>query len=215
VIVSAGTTGTSSGTTGTSSTGPATITGVILQLDPVAPPPLNDYITIYDFIEKAPTAFWLTNEHGLQFPGTQEDSRGFALLLHNATLEDNKVYSKVLEMHPPWKTDSMIRGVYNDLLHGDTYTPQAGDHFTAKVGFLKGATSGDVKFKVMIRFDDDRRFTGDEIHKTYDGTLTPIVVPLATYRGKKINIELEVLANNTDAKQDWAVWVDPKITRQY
>ncbi len=174
------------------------------------PPGMLLVTTVYDFIAKAPTAYW-TSSVNLTFPGSQSDSNGFALVLSDKTLEDDQVYTEVLEMHPKWTTGGFISGAYTEM--ADTYTVQSNDHFFAKVGFLKGANAGNVNFKVMIRTTSGENVWVADVTKVYDGTLTTINVPLSAYAGKKADFILSVEANNANAAQAWAVWVTPKITR--
>jgi len=56
----------------------------------------------YDFIDQAASAYWSSGAGNLPFPGSDSDSRGFALYRNNWQLEDNKTWTKVLETHPQW-----------------------------------------------------------------------------------------------------------------
>ena len=233
VIVSSGTTSTTdifSGTTGTSTDtqhnqlnpsgtiteqGPTTFvgsdtsTGPAPQFGPVYATPYAS--NAYDFITHASEASWYNGPDGLTFPGSMGESQGYVLVLNNATLEDNKAYAKVLETHPEWVTNGKINGAYRSM--SDTYTIMPTDHFVTKVGFLKGATAGNVKFTVMMWPQRGLPPTIAAVTKVYDGSLTTIDVPLSDYVGQKWYFILSVYANNEGAKQDWAVWVNPRITR--
>jgi hypothetical protein len=205
VIVSSGTTDTSTGAT--------TPTIPAMQFIPATP-----FVTPqYDFITNAPEADWATDTQHLTFPGSQGDNKGYVLVLNNATLEDSQVYKKVLETHPQydlppdWRT---FGSIWSKYYLPDTYTIQANDHFYAKVGFLKGATVGDVTFKVIFQdFRTMKTYNIASVTKRYDGTLTTIDVPLTDCAGKKCFVNLRVEANKVNATQDWAVWVTPRIVR--
>ena len=93
-----------------------------------------------------------------------------------------------------------------------TYTVQSSDHFYSKVGFIKGAAAGDVRFRVMIRTDAGNTWIAD-VSKVYNGSLTTIDIPLSAYAGHKADFILRVDANNTSATQDWATWIGTSITR--
>jgi hypothetical protein len=174
------------------------------------PPLLLLPITVYDFVAQAPTASWMSVGNNLTFPGLDTDNRGFALWRNNVTLEDNAVYAQVLETHPQWVTSGIVQGAY--VAMASSYTVQANDHFYSQVGFIKGASAGDVRFKVMIRTDAGNVWIAD-VTKTYSGALRTIDIPLSAYAGKKADFILDVDANNPNATQDWAVWVNTKITR--
>jgi hypothetical protein len=165
--------------------------------------------TVYDFVAQAPTASWESNTT-LPFPGLDTDNRGFALWRTNATLEDDKVYTQVLETHPQWVTGGLIQGAYIQM--ASSYTVQANDHFYSQVGFIKGASAGNVRFKVMIRTTAGNVWIAD-VTKPYNGSLATIDVPLSAYVGKKADFILDVDANNANATQDWATWVNASIYR--
>jgi hypothetical protein len=224
VIVASGTTGTSAGTSGSfidpngtipeqntaTFVGSDTATDPALQFGPVYAAPYAS--NAYDFTTHASEAIWVVNSGDcLTFPGSKGESQGYVLVLNNATLEDDKAYAKVLETHPKWVTDGIIIGSYSGM--HDTYTIMPSDHFYAKVGFLKGATAGNVVFNVRIQQAVGFPKTIAEVTKTYDGSLTTIDVPLSDYVGQKAYFSLGVAAKNEGAKQDWAVWVNPRITR--
>lgn len=160
---------------------------------------------------KAPDANWGSGGGGLTFPGADTDNKGFAIWRNNATLEDDKVYSQVLETHPQWITGGTIWGTYVGLY--DTYKVQASDHFYSKVGFIKGAAAGNVRFKVMIRTESSGNIWIADVNKVYNGSLTTIDVPLSAYAGQKADFILRVEANNANAQQDWATWIGTSITR--
>jgi hypothetical protein len=65
-------------------------------------------------------------------------------------LEDNRTYDKVQETHPQWVDNGFIYGIYLEVWDLG-YKVKAGDRFSAKVGFIKNANAGNVKFHVMIR----------------------------------------------------------------
>ena len=189
-----------------SSSGPAIPVNPNLHL-----PPFTLITTAYDFMARASTASWGSGAGTLTFPGSQADSNGFALLLNNATLEDNVVQTQVLETHPQWVTGGTIWGLYSEMF--TTYKVQSTDHFYAKVGLLKGATAGNVRFRAMIRTETSGNIWIADVAKTYNGSLTTIDVPLSAYAGQKADFILRVEANTANAGQCWAVWVNPKITR--
>lgn len=132
-------------------------------------------------------------------------------MLNNVTLEDNQVYGKALETHPKWATGGQITGVYYDM--EETYIVQSTDRFYSKVGFMQGASAGDVYYVVMIQPQNKAAEVLTTLNKTYGGSLKTIDMPLSAYVGKKAKILLVVEAKSPNASQCWAVWVEPKIIR--
>ena len=163
--------------------------------------------TFYDFVANADKAIWQSSAGTLPFPGSTSDSRGFALWRLNYSMEDNLTYSKVVETHPEWKDKvGYIKGAYPEI------TVPQGAKLELKIGFLKGATGTDgVNFKVF--FDMGQPITIFDKKKEYTGTLDTASIDLSNYQGKqgKFILYASVYATST---QDWACWVDAKITTQ-
>jgi hypothetical protein len=165
---------------------------------------------LYDLLERSPGADWMSSATWLlNWGGATNDENGFACYQTNVKLEDGNTYSKVLETHPPWVDNSRIRGDFER----DHFTVPEGARFTAKVGFIDGATATDgVKF--FVSFTDTNGIIYDfpkngHLAK-YDGTLDELNLDLSSITGKHGYFSLGVNAAGTSA-QDWAVWVDPKI----
>jgi len=161
--------------------------------------------TFYDFVINADKAVWQSGAGTLPFPGSISDSRGFALWRLNYSMEDNLAYSKVLETHPEWKDKTgYIKGTYPEM------TVPLGAKLELKVGFLKGATGTDgVNYKVL--FDMGQPITLFDRNKKYTGTLDSATIELSNYQNKKGKFILYVSVLATSA-QDWACWVDARIT---
>lgn len=161
--------------------------------------------TFYDFIQNANQAIWQSGSGILPFPGSSSDSRGFAIMLSNASLEDNKTYPKVLETHPEWKDKTgYITGTYPEIT-----IPQSAK-LELKLGFLNGATGTDgVKYRVY--FDMGQPVLIFERNKAYTGIVDTATVDLSNYQSKKGKFILYVSVLATSNK-DWACWIDSKIT---
>jgi len=167
---------------------------------------------LYDLLEKAPGAYWVSGAGGPLWDVGLSDNRGFACYRTNIKLEDGNTYSKVLETHPQWVNDGWISGAYPNL--SNTITIPDGAKFTAKVGFIKVATATDgVYFRV--RFYDGSTWyyitSYSGTHATNDGGLNNFNIDLSSIVGKTGQIFLQVAAAGTST-QDWAVWVNPQIT---
>jgi hypothetical protein len=165
-----------------------------------------DVTFLYDILAEASDYQWTTSAGNIDFGGSLSDSRGFATYRTNIKLEDGNVYSKVLETHPEWKSGGWIAG-----LSTSNITIPDGAKFTAKVGFIDGATATDgVKFYVRFYYEGTS-YTYAPIDAAYDGVLTDINLNLNLLYGKTARIQILVYAGPSSA-QDWAVWVNPKIT---
>ncbi len=178
------------------------------------------YVTnlVYDFMEGAPGAHWVNRNEPLSFGGELNDSRGFATFRDDIILEDGETYSRVLETHPEWvDLNTAMGGAYiSGIFPNDSDKIQipAGARFTAKVGFIDGLTLTDGVNFVIEFYDGSTYYRLNDahgIHCANDGALDTLDIDLSSIAGKSGQVILIVRAGSTSA-QDWAVWVDPKIT---
>ena len=165
---------------------------------------------LYDLLAKAPDAYWYSGDGGPLWDVGLSDNRGFACFRTNIKLEDGNTYPKVLETHPQWINDGRISSEYPDL----SITIPDGARFTAKVGFIKGATATDgVNFRMQF-YDGSRWYffpSYSGYHATYNGALDSLNIDLSSIVGKTGRICIGVKAESS-SDQDWAVWVNPQIT---
>ena len=160
--------------------------------------------SVYDFVQSASSASWSSGAGALPFPGSTSDSRGFALNLVDAQLEDDSTYPSVLESHPQWVTDGYITGVY------PPQTIAQGTQLRVKTGFLKGATGSDgVNFEVVLDVNQVQHSLVN-LHSSYDGELDEATVDLSQYAGQTGRFILTVKAGKSSG-QDWAVWAEAKV----
>ena len=164
------------------------------------PSPLAE---LFNFHDKAGSALWTSTSGSLTYPGSAGDNKGFVVLQDGQKLHDNNAYNRILETHPTWVTGGFIQGLYTV---GEI---KPGDRFRARVGFLYGAgvTEGQVTF--IIRGGDGT--TVGSFGATRRDAILQIDLDLAPLSGKTNQIILRVEANNTDAAQDGACWVNPRI----
>lgn len=163
-----------------------------------------------DFIAQAGSASWSSGAGSLPFPGSDGDSRGFALYRDDWQLEDDSTRARALETHPQWVSNGWIMGVYPEM------TVPSGAELKATVGFFKGATGSDgVTFEV--KFEEFLGLTvAPKIHSvvsrgaTYDGELDYITTALDSLAGKTGNFVLYVNAGQSSG-QDWAAWAEARI----
>ncbi len=168
-------------------------------------------VVMYDFIAKANTASWRSGAGTLPFNGSSSDHRGFVRWLSNATLENDNKYtnSKVLETHPQWVNYGYIEGRYAV----PNYTAMKDDFFYAWVGLLKGASAGNVTFRVYITPSGSTPKLIASVVDTYDSKLKMIKVPLSAWRGKRISYFTLRADAGSSPSQDWAVWASASIYR--
>jgi hypothetical protein len=170
--------------------------------------------TVYDFVDRANHALWTGYPSGvtLPFPGSDIDSRGFALWRSGATMEGGTTVGRCLETHPQWVDNGSIQGTYTELYSPIGYVVNSRDRFQATVGLLQGAAAGNVRFKVMVRPEGGTNQWIADIVDAYGDGLKQIDVGLASWAGKRADFILEVHANGSSG-QDWACWVSAKILR--
>jgi len=167
--------------------------------------PVGAAIPVLDLYTLASQARWTSTAGALPFNGPDTDSRGFVRALGHTTLIDGAAYDSVLMTHPNWAAGGYIRGSYELTI------PAGATAFSAKVGFLPGATASDgVTVRATLR-------EPGRIHGLATRSLMPGhgVVELSatipeTWRGKVVTLDLRVEAG-TSPTQDWLVWVAPSI----
>jgi hypothetical protein len=164
----------------------------------------------YDFVTEASSASWSSAAGNLPFPGSDSDSRGFALYRDNWQLEDNNTWPRALETHPQWVSKGWIMGVYPQV------TVPSNAELKVTVGFFKGATASDgvtfeVKFEEFLGLQMAPKVYPIFSHvATYDSKLDSIVEELSSIEGKTGNFVLSVNAGQSSG-QDWAAWAEAKI----
>lgn len=164
----------------------------------------------YDFITEAPNASWSSGAGSLPFPGSDSDSRGFALYRDNWQFEDNSTWARALETHPQWVSNGWIMGVYPQMI------VPSNAKLKITVGFFKGATVSDgvtfeVKFEEFLGLTVAPKIYSILSHgATYDGKLDSIVEELSSLEGKTGNFILYANAGQSSG-QDWAAWAEAKI----
>jgi len=168
----------------------------------------------FDLYTRAESAEWTSCDSpcgdviSLSFGGPDNDPDGFVMYRSGLELEDGSIPARILETHPKWVNDGSIRGLF------PVYKVLAGDHLVTKLGFLAKANgtcgTGDVIFKIRYKESGATEALGSWPN-TCDGTLESVDIDLSSLVGHSVQFELVVLANGS-AGQDWAVWVNPKVT---
>jgi hypothetical protein len=168
----------------------------------------------YNLVARAPYALWSNDlEMNLPFQGSDVDSRGFARVRDSARMEDGRAHTNVLQMHPRWAANTTISGAFHLLI-----PPRA--TFTAKIGFLEGATGTDgVTFTVT--WIPLRTYAGPppptivngylgRWTARYDRALESVEVDLTHLAGQR-GLLLLLVSSGPSSGQDWAAWVAPVV----
>jgi hypothetical protein len=162
-------------------------------------------LTSLDLYSLAPNATWASTAGQLSFGGATNDNRGFARRLSQAAMSDGATYQKVLQTHPPWVSGGTITGKFQVRL------PAAATRFSAKIGFLNGATQSDgVNAKVSLKGAKGikdlavRRIMPNQGVVAFNATIPE------DWRNQDVTVLLIVQAGQTSA-QDWFAWIAPTI----
>jgi hypothetical protein len=167
-----------------------------------------------DFIARASGAAWRSGAGALPFPGPDNDTRGFALIrngvyqLSDGTpcrLEDGTAPT-YLETHPEWVASGYVEGTYT--LPAPII---AGDHFRAKIGFIRCAVlAGDAYFSVTVIRPNGTSAQVANVHDIASDDIMPLIdVDLTPYVGST-KIALRVTRNGNTG-QPWATWAAPRV----
>lgn len=188
-----------------------TLTGVISKVDTVkivTPVVLLQNVD-FNFVDKASTARWGSSKP-ISFGGAGS-SNGWARVIDSVRAEDNKDYTKVLQMSPEVKANGFVYGEYK------VKVPPKGK-FLATVGFTHGHGSSDgATLSVQVRPPPvgRRRFPWRQVLTktiTNNNKLDAIEVDLSAYANKAVDIRLVVNARS-QAKDDMVLWIAPRIVK--
>jgi hypothetical protein len=159
----------------------------------------------FDMHTRATEATWASAAGGLTFPGTDGDTKGFAMYRNSQALEDSSNPTKILLMHPQAVNNGEITGIYR------SYTVVTGEHFKSRIGFLGACDGGDVIF--LLKYREAGVLKDPPLGRwsdTCDGAMKDVDVDLKDIAGKTVEFALIVQANGS-ATGDKAVWVSPRI----
>ncbi len=174
--------------------------------------PITGTTVKYNFVNQMCSATWTSEAGVLPCPGANNDDRGFVLSLADPRLETGaQAGVQALETHPLWSSNAnwagngSIKGVYPAV------NIQSGDHFVAQVGCLHGGASCDVQFNLRYDAGSGVQPLG-QWNEVYDNSVRTLDIDLSALNGKAVQFILLVDAN-TNAGQDWALWIAPRIVR--
>ncbi|PWB77366.1 MAG: hypothetical protein C3F07_02270 [Anaerolineales bacterium] len=164
-------------------------------------------VTGYDLAANLCDANWRNADKKLPCPGTDGDKDGFAIVMDKPRMEDGDVRGIGLLTHPQQVRDGLIIGKYAPI------TIQQGDHFRALIGCLYKANDCNMIFKLDYQIGDNQIRSLGQWHEIYEGEYFPIDIDLSFLSGQNVRFILTVFANGS-AHEDYALWVNPRITRQ-
>ena len=150
-------------------------------------------------------AKWSNASASLPCPGTQS-SAGFVTKLDASKTEaGDPTNALTIETHPEWVNDGVINGKFPEI------TIQNGQRFMSQIGCVDQRTNCSVKFRVSYQVEGGSVQVLNEWTKKYDGKMISVNEDLSSLAGKKVAILLTVTANGVPT-QDWAIWVNPRIS---
>lgn len=161
----------------------------------------------YNFAENYCQAYWETASGRLPCPGKANRSTGFVLLLNDPKLEGRHENEATLWVHPEMISDGWISGTYPPL------GIQAGDHFKAETGCLKGYPLCYITFQIAMIDPEGQKEIIKEWDEFYDGTSTLVDIDLSPLAGKTVSFILTVIGSGTP-EQNAAFWFLPQIQQQ-
>jgi hypothetical protein len=126
-------------------------------------------------------------------------------LLSNAHLENRREDEPTLWVHPNDERYGWIEGTF------PIYEVEAGDHFMAWIGCLKGYDRCNLTFYLEYMDTDGKVYRLDEWVETYDGDVTKIDIDLSDLEGESLRFILGVEANTKNVDDAQGFWFVPRI----
>ena len=164
--------------------------------------------TTYDFMTNACSAAWSSGAGALPCPGTDGDSRGFAIPVTSPQLENGTIDPNPgVIVNPQQVSGGYIQGVY------PAYTVQSGDHFQGIVNCTYNSPSCYVNFRLMYQIGSGPVQTFWSFNERYDGLYYRFNIDLSSLAGQSVNFILytaDVSGHGTPSG-DRAEWVETKI----
>ena len=164
----------------------------------------------FDFTAKANEAAWSSGAGGLTFPGTDGDTKGFALTGQAWVYEDNTTPQSPILVGPQNITNGFVQGIY------PAFTVQKGDTFQTSLGCERQSTSCYVQFRLAYQKDTGPITTLFQFNERWEGlTKPPSVRPvnLDFLAGQSVKFILYMSAYGSPIG-DRAIWGNPVIVRQ-
>ncbi|HLA06978.1 MAG TPA: NBR1-Ig-like domain-containing protein [Anaerolineales bacterium] len=164
----------------------------------------------YDFVAKAGEAKWSSGAGNLPFPGSETDSRGYALTGLHWIYEDYSSPQSSMLVAPQNITNGFIQGVYPE------FTVERGDTFQTQLGCELQATSCYVQFRLAYQKELGPITTLFQFNEKWEGLTKPASfkpVNLDMLAGQKVKFYLVLTAFGSPIG-DRALWGNPVIVRK-
>ncbi|MFN8461424.1 MAG: NBR1-Ig-like domain-containing protein [Anaerolineales bacterium] len=178
-----------------------------VEINVVGTPTTN---VAYDFVAKAGEAKWSSLAGPLNFPGTDGDSKGFALTGSKFVYEDNTTPAASILVAPQNITNGYIQAEY------PAFAVQKGDVFQTELGCEVSAKSCYVQFRLAYKINDsDSPITIFQFNERWEGLRKPASVRpvnLDLLAGKNVKFILYMSAYGSPVG-DRALWGNPAIVR--
>lgn len=162
----------------------------------------------YDFASNACSGTWFSGAGQLPCPGTDGDSKGFALKLASAKLETGATDPRpTILTFPQNVSNGYIQGFF------PAFKVQNGDRFRSTIGCEGGSTLCYVAYRLDYQTGSDPIATlwGPFLER-YEGQTFNVDVDLTPLAGRDVKFILTALAVGP-AAGDRALWVGPHIFR--
>ena len=170
---------------------------------PMQAPPV---VRSYSFFKYAGQAQWSSAAGPLAFPSGAAGGNGSVKALSSARLSTGNEAVKLLVTQPQPRRSGWIKGSYPEMTLGPNL------RFKAVAGFLEGSRLSDgATFDLWV-------FQGKQGKRLLRQQVTPqqyvsLDVDLSAWAGKTVSFRLSVLAG-PDGRDDWAVWVLPRLVEE-
>jgi hypothetical protein len=161
----------------------------------------------YDFLANYCEAEWENGSRDLPCPGSEGDNSGFVITLNSPKMEDGRSVGNGLLTHPEKTNDGMIRGQYPN------FRVETGDRFQATIGCLEKANDCDLIYRLQYQIGNGDVKTLGQWREVYEGDYYSVNIDLSFLNGERVKFILTVLANGS-SHEDFALWINPRITRQ-
>ena len=161
----------------------------------------------YDFSANASSASWSSGAGALPFPGTDGDSKGFALKLDAPKFESGLVLGNPgLLVAPQNVFNGFIQGAYPAI------RVESGDRFQATIGCEFGATNCYVSYHLNYQIGNGPIKTLWTFRERYEGLTFNVNLNLDSLAGQDVKFILFISAYGSSTG-DRALWGNPIISR--
>ena len=164
-------------------------------------------VLAYDFIDEYCEAEWVNDSQGLPCPGAEGANEGFVQVLNSPRLENGNTQGKALLTYPQKSNTGFISGTYRG------FEVQSGDRFQALISCMHEANDCDATFRFSYQIGNGPVRTLGQWREIYEGQFYTVNLDLSALRGERVKFILTVFTNG-NSHEDFALWVNPRITRQ-